>query len=47
MAVTLGAVKVIRDSVRAIRQPFARPQHVNGTSGPSGEGNPGGYWGNG
>ena len=40
-------VKVIRNMFLVMFRPFARPQSVNGTSGPSGEGNPGGYWGNG
>ena len=39
--------RLVRSALWVFFRPFAGPQHLNGTSGPSGEGNPGGFWGNG
>ncbi len=40
-------IKFLHNLFLVALRPFAGPQQVNGTSGPNGEGNPGGYWGNG
>lgn len=40
-------MKQLRNLLRVMFRPFAGPAAVNGTHGPNGEGNPGGYWGNG
>jgi hypothetical protein len=39
--------KFLHNLYLVVFKPFAGSRQVNGTSGPTGEGNPGGYWGNG